>query len=195
MTERSYHHGNLRAALLDRAWDVVDTAGADALSLRQLARDLDVSHGASARHFRDKQALLDALAVLGFTRLNAALTDASTPPGRFPERLAAAGRAYVGFAVAHPAILRVMYSAKHSADASVELTEASHQGMTGLVNLVAQGQAAGEVRAGSPAEHALVAFAAVHGVATLATDDLLSGVPWETAADAVIDFVQRGLAA
>ena len=49
-----------------RAWEVVDAEGVDALSLRQLARDIGVSHGASARHFRDRQALLDALAVEGF---------------------------------------------------------------------------------------------------------------------------------
>ena len=84
MTERAYHHGNLRSALLERAWDVVDADGADALSLRQLARDTGVSHGASARHFRDKQALLDALAIEGFTRLNASLADAGdrTRPAR-----------------------------------------------------------------------------------------------------------------
>ena len=65
-TERAYHHGNLRAALIEQAWGLVDSDGAEALSLRQLARDIGVSHGASARHFRDKQALLDALAVEGF---------------------------------------------------------------------------------------------------------------------------------
>jgi len=194
VTERTYHHGNLRPALLQRAWDVVDSEGAEALSLRQLARDVGVSHGASARHFRDKAALLDALAVEGFTRMNAALTDASTRPGTFSERFAASGRAYVGFAVTHPAVLAVMYSAKHHPDASAELRALSHIGMTGLIALVAEGQDAGEVRGGAPEQHALVAFAAVHGVATLATDDLLDGVPWESAADSVIGFVRRGLA-
>ena len=75
MSERTYHHGNLRSALLERAWDAVDADGPAALSLRQLARDAGVSHGASARHFRDKQALLDAVALRGFERLNAALAD------------------------------------------------------------------------------------------------------------------------
>jgi len=195
VSERTYHHGNLRSALLQRAWDVVDAEGADGLSLRQLARDAGVSHGASARHFRDKAALLDALAVEGFARMNAALTDASGQSGSFAERFAAAGRAYVGFAVSHPAVLAVMYSAKHHPEVSEELRTLSHVGMTGLVALVAEGQEAGEVRAGPPEQHALVAFASVHGVATLATDDLLDGVPWETAADAVIGFVRSGLAA
>lgn len=194
-SERAYHHGNLRSTMLARAWDDVDTAGADTLSLRQLARDIGVSHGASARHFRDKQALLDALAIEGFRRLNAALADAAAPPGRYDERFRAAGDAYVGFAVAHPAILGVMYSAKLHPDASAELVELSHLGMRALVDLVEQGQAAGEVRPGSAEQQALVAFAAVHGVATLATDDLLGGVRWQDAADATISFVWHGLSA
>lgn len=194
-SERAYHHGNLRAALLERAWVVVDADGADALSLRQLARDIGVSHGASARHFRDKQALLDALAVEGFRRLNTALVDAAASPAPFARRFRAAGDAYVSFAVAHPAILGTMYSAKHHPDASEELLELSHLGMRALVDLVEQGQAAGEIRAGSAAQQALVAFAAVHGVATLATDDLLNGVPWQDAAAATISFVWSGLRA
>ena len=195
MTERSYHHGNLRAELLSRAGEVVDSEGVEALSLRQLARDSGVSHGASARHFRDKQALLDALAVEGFQRLNASLADAVDSAGRFAERFRAAGHAYVGFAVAHPALLGVMYSAKHHPQASSTLVEVSHQGMQALVALLQSGQASGDVAPGSANEQALVAFAAIHGVATLATDDLLDGVPWRDAADATISFVWRGLSA
>lgn len=193
MTDRAYHHGNLRAELIARALLVVDVDGVDALSLRQLARDIGVSHGASARHFRDKQALLDALAVEGFGRLNASLTDVAGSAGPFAQRFRAAGDAYVGFAVAHPALLSVMYSAKHHPEASAELLEVSHLGMRALVSLVQNGQTAGEVVRGSAEEQALVAFAAIHGVATLATDDLLNGVPWQDAANATITFVWRGL--
>lgn len=192
-SERAYHHGNLRSTLLERARVVVDAEGADSLSLRQLARDVGVSHGASARHFRDKHALLDALGVEGFRRLNADLHDAAGTPGAFADRFRATAEAYVGFAIEHPAILGVMYSAKHHPGASAELVELSHLGMRALVELVGEGQAAGEIRGGSAEQQALVAFAAVHGVATLATDDLLSGVPWKDAADATISFVWRGL--
>src|SRR3954453_21421902 len=68
---RTYHHGNLRATLLEHA-EAALAAGSD-LSLRELARQAGVSHGAPRRHFADKQALLDALAVDGFERLGAAL--------------------------------------------------------------------------------------------------------------------------
>jgi AcrR family transcriptional regulator len=194
-SERAYHHGNLRAELLTRAWEVVDADGADALSLRQLARDIGVSHGASARHFRDKQALLDALAIEGFRRLNTALVDAAASTAPLEQRFRDAGSAYIGFAVAHPAILGTMYSAKHHPEASAELLELSHLGMRALVDLVEQGQESGRILPGSAEQQALVAFAAVHGVATLATDDLLNGVPWQDAASATISFVWSGLSA
>src|SRR6185437_10944983 len=69
MPERPYHHGNLRRALLDAAERTVRERGVQELSLRELARDVGVSHGAPRRHFPDRQALLDALAETGFTRL------------------------------------------------------------------------------------------------------------------------------
>ena len=74
MTDQPYHHGKLREALLARAREVIEEAGVEGLSLRQLARDLGVSHAAPGKHFRDKQALLDALALDGFRSMNARIT-------------------------------------------------------------------------------------------------------------------------
>ncbi|MFE7846686.1 TetR/AcrR family transcriptional regulator [Microbacterium sp. NPDC057407] len=195
MASAPYHHGNLRTALLERAWDVIDADGVEALSLRGLARDVGVSHGASARHFRDRQALLDAVAVEGFARLNAALGRATGGEGPFADRLRAAGEAYIAFAVRHGAILDVMYAAKHHPEATDELVAASHVGMTGLVELFTAAQASGEAAAGDAERQALVAFAAVHGVAALATADLLNGVEWQDAADAVLSFLTAGVRA
>ena len=64
-TERPYHHGNLRSALLAAAERTVRERGVQELSLRELAREVGVSHGAPRRHFPDRQALLDALAESG----------------------------------------------------------------------------------------------------------------------------------
>ncbi|MFF2493534.1 TetR/AcrR family transcriptional regulator [Agromyces sp. NPDC058064] len=186
MTERAYHHGNLRQALLARAWETIDAEGLDALSLRRLAREVGVSHGASARHFTDRTALLDAIAVAGFARMNETLAAAVASEPAFAGRLRAAGLAYVGFAVEHPAILDLMYKAKHHPEASAELVELSRASMTAVIALVAEAQARGEIREGDVERQALVVFAAVHGVAALATDDLLDGVAWQDAADATI---------
>ena len=61
---RRYHHGDLRSALLRSAECALREKGAAALSLRELARDLGVSHAAPGRHFKDKQALLDYINTL-----------------------------------------------------------------------------------------------------------------------------------
>src|ERR1035437_9150796 len=73
VTERPYHHGSLRTALLAHAERTVRERGVQDLSLRELAREIGVSHGAPRRHFPDRQALLDALAEAGFARLGTAL--------------------------------------------------------------------------------------------------------------------------
>lgn len=196
MTDRPYHHGDLRRALLDRALAVVDQEGADGLSLRGLARDLGVSHGASARHFRDRQALLDAIALAGFDRLGAEVTGTVTAagPGGYRTALRTAGLAYITFAVAHPHLLDVMYGAKHHPEASAELRERSHAPMRALESVIARAQSAGEVRPGDPALLATAVFATVHGIATLATGGLLDGTPWQEAAGATLDFAWQGIA-
>src|SRR5690349_4984776 len=98
MRKRPYHHGDLRAALLDRAGNVLRERGSDALSLRELARDIGVSPGAPSRHFMNKQALLDALALDGFERLVADIEASDKKAGpAFADRLNAMARAFVGF--------------------------------------------------------------------------------------------------
>ena len=111
-TPAPYHHGNLRTALLERAGETLAAEGADALTLRRLARELGVSHAAPGRHFRDRRALLDALAIEGYAALNARLeaaTDAAGPvdPNGAP-RFSAVARAYLGFAGEHGPLMEVM---------------------------------------------------------------------------------------
>src|SRR5690349_14243455 len=114
---RSYHHGNLRATLLEHA-ETALAAGND-LSLRELARQAGVSHGAPRRHFADKQALLDALALDGFERLGRELRAAIDDAGEdFEARLAALAGAYVRFATRHATLLELMFASKHRPDAA-----------------------------------------------------------------------------
>ncbi|WP_200868192.1 TetR/AcrR family transcriptional regulator [Deinococcus phoenicis] len=194
-TERPYHHGNLRAELLKCAWDTIERDGSENLSVRGLARDLGVSHGASARHFKDKQALLDALAMTGFERLNQTLSEIYSRAEPFETRFRAAAFAYVQFAVTHPNLLRLMYAAKHHPEASAALREVSCSTMQTLTTAIAAAQHSAEVQAGDPQHIALVAFANFHGVATLATDDLLEGLLWQDAAALSIQFAWQGITA
>src|SRR3954453_9630673 len=107
---RRYHHGNLRSELLEQAEETLRERGAGELSLRELAREVGVSHAAPRRHFRDKQALLDALALEGFERLAHDL-DAATEGagGDYRDRLAAFAHAYVHFATDNAALLELMF--------------------------------------------------------------------------------------
>jgi AcrR family transcriptional regulator len=102
MTRPTYHHGDLRAAILDEAARLVADRGADQVSLRELARQAGVSHAAPAHHFTDRRGLFTALAAQGFELLAADLAEARP-------RFLDAALAYVRFAVAHPGHYRVMF--------------------------------------------------------------------------------------
>ena len=103
-SDRPYHHGNLRRALLDAAIAVIAEQGPDALRLRDLASRIGVSHGAPAHHFANRTGLLTAIAVEGYELLGDALETANQE-GSFLD----VGVAYVRFAIDHPAHFQVMF--------------------------------------------------------------------------------------
>ncbi|MFI9393409.1 TetR/AcrR family transcriptional regulator [Streptomyces bauhiniae] len=168
-TSRPYHHGDLRAALLQSAERTLREKGAAALSLRELARATGVSHAAPGRHFKDKQALLDALALAGYERLNQALTAATAddPEADFEQRLTALARAYLGFAVENPELLELMFARKHEPDSSELLATAVDQSLGALTRTFARAQERGEIVQGDPERITLVAAASLHGLAAL----------------------------
>lgn len=170
---RPYHHGDLRAALLARAERTLRERGSAALSLRELARDTGVSHAAPGRHFKDKQALLDALALSGFERLNQTLAAADLPDAALEPRLTSLARAYVTFAVANPELLELMYSRKHDPDIGTELAAAAELSLGSFVLLVTDAQRRGEIVQGDPETVTLTAAAGIHGLAALATNGSL----------------------
>ena len=114
----SYHHGNLREALLRRAVETLSEKGVEHLSLRALARDLGVSHAAPLRHFPAKADLLNAIATEGVESLVTATAKAQAEaPG--PERLRTMALAYVDWAMAHTALHRVLRNSdvmRHASD-------------------------------------------------------------------------------
>lgn len=115
MTGRPFHHGNLRAALLEEAVTVLRQQGIDGLSLRDLARRAGVSHGAPRSHFRDRQALLVAVATLGFDRLGGQVRDALAGTASLNDRFRRVARAYVDFAIDDAALMELMFQAKTTA--------------------------------------------------------------------------------
>ena len=104
----AYHHGNLRQGLLDAAAEAIEEEGLAALSLRALARKVGVSHGAPARHFADKEALLTALATEALQRFGVAMRNAGEPGDTALDRYRAMGRSYVRFAIENPAYFHIV---------------------------------------------------------------------------------------
>ena len=143
MARRPFHHGNLRAVLLEHAETVLRERGLDALSLRELAREAGVSHGAPRSHFIDRNALIDALAVRGFTRLTEDVRGAAAGrPQDWLGAIRAAGAAYLTFAQQDAALHEVMFAAKAERPSEVVL-EAAQGLFTALNELLYSGAAAG----------------------------------------------------
>ncbi|BAJ31089.1 MULTISPECIES: TetR/AcrR family transcriptional regulator [Kitasatospora] len=189
-----YHHGDLRAALLAQAELALQEHGPDALSLRELARALEVSHAAPSRHFRDKRALLDALALTGIQRISAAARErlAAAGPG-FDARIRAFAGAYVDFAAERPAMLELTFIRKHDPAVTDELRTAWQPLESEAHQVIVDGQRAGLVRPGSPARVFEVLFTAVHGVAARAAAGVLTGPALARVLDDVVDHLLRGL--
>jgi AcrR family transcriptional regulator len=154
-----------------------------------------VSHAAPGKHFRDKQALLDALALDGFRSMNARITEASEAAGDHRSRFVRIARAYVDFAVAHPVLLAVMHSTKHHPDASDELRSIGEDGITVARAIIAEAQEAGELAPGDRELLALVCFVSLHGAAVLAAGNLLDGTSIGALTVATTDLLWAGMVA
>ncbi len=162
-SERRYHHGDLRRALLDEALAAIERDGPGGISLRELARRAGVSHAAPAHHFGDKVGLLTAIAVEGFDLFADELNAAFEATGSFLE----VGVAYVGFAVRHRAHFEVMFRPELLRAGDPALTaarERSRQALYGPLGSVPLEPSVDALRAG------VAAWALVHGLATLYLD-------------------------
>ncbi|MFE3070808.1 TetR/AcrR family transcriptional regulator [Streptomyces sp. NPDC059247] len=163
MTRRNtYHHGDLRQAVLAAALGVIAAEGPGALSLRDLARRAGVSHAAPAHHFGDRTGLLTAVAAQGY----GLLADALAGVGGLRER----GVRYVRFATEHPAHFQVMFQP--------ELLRADDPDL-----VAAKDRASAELRTGvtglpdvpDPRTAGIAAWSLAHGFATLLLSRNLDG--------------------
>ena len=154
-------------ALLSAANDILSEEGVTKLSLRGAARRAGVSQTAPYRHFRDKEALLAALAAGGFRELAETMQRLAGAAAEPPLRLLATGQAYVAFALEKSALFRLMFGAEISAKASYpELRAAAEEAFAVLTREVSRGQMS-EMHA---YDRAVSAWSLVHGLATLLID-------------------------
>jgi AcrR family transcriptional regulator len=158
---RPYHHGDLRHAAIQEAVRAIAEDGLGALSLRDVARRLGVSHAAPTHHFGDKAGLLTAVAAEGFRLLADELRRAYERTGDFRE----VGVAYVRFATRHPPYFEVMFRPDLYHDDDPELTDARKQASSMLYGPVAEYPGVGSER--EVMEAGVAAWSLVHGLATL----------------------------
>lgn len=171
---RSYHHGNLRRALLDEALATIRAEGVDGLTLRGIGARLGVSRSALYRHFADKHALLTAVATEGFRTLREQLVEAWESGGRNDAAFRAMGVSYIRFAVSNPSHYRVMFGgfvAQPTHDP--ELAAEGETAFIALVNALAALQREGVMRDDDTLLMAQHVWALVHGIAMLAIDGQL----------------------
>src|ERR1700722_8647089 len=143
---------DLRRALLHASLALLEEGGVAALSMREVARRANVTHGAPYHHFADRGAILAALAEEGFALLAAAMKEEMDrePVGSIA-RFEAAGRGYVSFAVEHPGHMRLMFRPELAEPLDHPgIDEGATVAMSLLVACVAECQRAGTIAAGDP---------------------------------------------
>jgi AcrR family transcriptional regulator len=184
--QKPYHHGNLREVLLQAAIRLIARRGPGGFTLREVARRARVSHNAPYRHFRDKDALIAAVAAEGYRELNQAMLDAAVSQPTALDRLKRSGWAYVSFALRRPEHLAVMFDAPFSKKKYPECVEAGEQAFGTLLGFIEMCQREGQLPAGDPMREALAAWSLVHGIAKLAVTERL---PFQSA-DEILKFAE-----
>jgi AcrR family transcriptional regulator len=182
-----YHHGDLRAACLRAAQELLEEDGAAGLSVRAVARRAGVSPGAPYRHYADRDALVSAVAAEGYRELAGYLVAAHPSPST-PDDLAAVAVAYVSFALEHPALFRMMFGEPCDKDSSerVAATTAIAEYVGALVRRAFPGA--------DPDALSTAVWAVVHGLAFLHLDGKLDTSTSEAVADRVRSAIHALLA-
>ncbi len=165
----SYHHGNLREALIEAALEMIRTSGPNGFTLAEVARNVGVSGAAPYRHFRDRNALIADIARQGFEkfaeRLYTAWNDGRPTPF---EAIEATARAYLAFARAEPAFYAAMFEPGFPLEDDPTLLTASERAF-GVLRLAADAATRSMKPHGRPPALmiALHIWSLCHGVASL----------------------------
>ncbi|UFN45066.1 TetR/AcrR family transcriptional regulator [Nocardioides okcheonensis] len=209
MTTARYHHGNLRAALVEAGVAAVRESGPDGVALRDLARRVGVSHNAAYRHFADRDELMGEIAGAGMAALGEegrerlAGVGETDPVLRARLRLRELGRGYVAFARRERGLFRVAFADHPSLEGTqamdVEAEAASGESPFGqLVACLDEMEAAGFLASSARPGAEYTCWAAVHGLAMLLLEGPLQRLPDDAAAsivEEVLSSLDRGLGA
>jgi len=184
----TYHHGDLRDALVNAALREAELGGPEAISISALAKKLGVSQPAPYKHFADREALLLAVTAEAFRQFSALMREAISKPSK-RSKLSRFAQATLEFGLRRNGIFRLMFASRTMACApkGSELHAAARETFTVLLDAL-EAPAVGLLRERS----ALKIWAALHGVVMLAEQGLLTGeVAHVTREELVEDFVEE----
>jgi AcrR family transcriptional regulator len=176
MVEKSYHHGDLKNALIQSGIEVLAQEGAHGLTLRKVARTAGVSHAAPYSHFADKQALIAAISTEGYNRIRIRVEKVLQDNGQNAlHLLVRTAWEYVQFALDDPELFKITFSGVVEKEKDYPaLVESSQRSFGLLVLIVERCQKAGVLRAGPLDLTALGVWAAIHGLVILCLDGQVS---------------------
>ncbi|MBR0757714.1 TetR/AcrR family transcriptional regulator [Bradyrhizobium jicamae] len=185
---KTYHHGDLRDALIQAALQEVELGGPEAVSIKALAKKLGVSQPAPYRHFADRDALLEAVTAEAFRQFNDIMREAVEQPSKH-SKLSRFAQAALAFGLQRHGIYRLMFASRTMACApkGSELHTAAMETLALLVDAF-EAPAVGLLRE----RQALMIWAGLHGVVMLAEQGLLTGESAQISREQLMDeFVEQ----
>jgi AcrR family transcriptional regulator len=165
MPPKTYHHGNLKEALITAGLDILSEKGMEGLSLRKVARKVGVSHTAPYNHFSDKQGLLAAISTAGHEHLHQLLLDTFEKSKiQSSDVISNIAWAYLQFGLANPAKFKLMFSgALEEERAHPEFVAISQKSIALFKEIIVFCQSKGQLPEGRVEEIAIKLWSLVHG--------------------------------
>ena len=176
--KRSYHHGDLRTALIGSALDIIEELGPRKLTVREVAHRAGVSHAAPYRHFKDKNELINAVVERGFELLQETMArELNTAGDDALAAFAASGRAYLAFGLKYPGYYGVMFSGDLlDPDGSQTLQHTSHAAFEQMKTTLVDCQKLGILPKADPSLQAVWIVSTVHGYVSLVNENRLNAL-------------------
>ncbi len=176
MTNSSYHHGDLKNALIQAGVEILEKEGVTGLTLRKVAKYAGVSHAAPYAHFADKQALIAAISTEGFKQLNLKIESIRHQYESDPKRwLIETAWTYIQFALKEPDRFKLMFSSVLEKEQDYpDFVEISKKNFGQLVSVVEGCQEVGVLKPGDPELSAVSIWGNVHGLVMLVLEGQIS---------------------
>ena len=194
-SKTNYHHGNLRSALIDAAFTILDAEGVDAVSIRKVARIAGVAHSAPVNHFKDKRTLLTALATDVFKDLaDAVLSTLDAADGVLARKIHLFSEAVMEFALMYPHRYRLLWRGDSLLNEDESLNQAMDSIYDPLIEMLSDSGANVDE---STESQAIALWSLLHGYVIMRLDNILVAKTDESSGEdrlsAMINLYLRGI--